>query len=197
MLHRQLVGRYTVAPEGCWEWQRCRLPQGYGRLRVSGKGVLAHRLALLGEDGLSNPLQVMHKCHNPSCINPAHLELGTGKDNMRQSQSDSRLGRSMCEAHVLDVYTALEEGATIEALAAKYGVDKSTIGHIRTGQRWAHLYHLYQGPTGSRRKLSSSQREDVVRMRKAGAVQREIAKYFNVSQTLISLILRSGVDTAS
>jgi hypothetical protein len=183
-----------VTPQGCWEWQRYKNKEGYGRLNVSGRTVLAHRLALLGEEGVRNPLQVMHLCHNPSCINPSHLELGTGAENVRQSQVDGRLGVTLEEADVKLIYRALEGGATTTNLAQQFGVARQTIGDIRSGRRWAHLYDLYEGPTGPRRKLTKTQRDEVVSMCKEGWLQQDIADYFEVSQPLISLILKASVD---
>jgi hypothetical protein len=61
-------------------------PNGYGRIRIPGtknKRGLAHRLtyAIFFEHPGSKI--VRHKCDNPSCINPNHLEIGTQKENMR------------------------------------------------------------------------------------------------------------------
>lgn len=46
---------------------------------------MLHRLAYIKANGLSideiNGLVVRHKCDNPRCYNPDHLELGTYADN--------------------------------------------------------------------------------------------------------------------
>ena len=70
----------------CKEWQGYRDKDGYGRVRVAGKRVMAHRAAYAQARGL--PLDaiagrvIRHKCDNPSCVNPEHLEEGTHQDNM-------------------------------------------------------------------------------------------------------------------
>jgi HNH endonuclease len=78
-------------PEDCWEWQACRRPAGYGQLMVNKRPVGAHRisyqLAHPGED--IDGLLIRHKCDNPPCVNPAHLEPGTYQDN-----ADDRVARA-------------------------------------------------------------------------------------------------------
>ena len=64
----------------CWEWSASRNPLGYGvffRSRNGGKAVMvpAHRFAwesLVGP--IPNGHQIDHRCFNPSCVNPSHLE---------------------------------------------------------------------------------------------------------------------------
>src|SRR6478735_8433 len=70
---------------GCWLWLHSVNRWGYGRTRVSfSKERQAHRIALeekLGE--LPQGMLVLHSCDTPACINPAHLRLGTARDNAR------------------------------------------------------------------------------------------------------------------
>lgn len=66
----------------CWEWMAAKVPMGYGQLRIPGGHLYAHRVAyeeLVGPipDGLS----LDHLCRNTSCVNPAHLEPVTHREN--------------------------------------------------------------------------------------------------------------------
>jgi hypothetical protein len=68
---------------GCWEWTAVKNRDGYGRLRVNGRMVLAHRVAytfFIGE--IPEGMVIMHLCNNPGCVNPVHLRIGTQAENI-------------------------------------------------------------------------------------------------------------------
>lgn len=71
----------------CKVWSKGKNRQGYGQRWYKGKNVLAHRAAYCDAHGLAlediKGQLVRHKCDNPPCVNPDHLELGTHKDNAR------------------------------------------------------------------------------------------------------------------
>lgn len=82
----------------CWEWQGTRLPSGYGRIGIAGKGQgvtdLTHRVAYRIANGEIPPgMEVCHTCDNPPCCNPDHLFLGTHADNMRDMSAKGRAHR--------------------------------------------------------------------------------------------------------
>lgn len=82
------------APEpnsGCWLWLGTTNPLGYGRFRLDGKTLSAHRVAYeLFESKIPNNLCVCHKCDVRCCVNPAHLFLGTHKDNEQDKLAKGR-----------------------------------------------------------------------------------------------------------
>ncbi len=77
----------------CWEWTRHKDKDGYGRLRANNKDLRAHRLSWEINNNKPVPpgMSVIHSCDNPSCVNPAHLSVGTNKENTLDS---IRKGRS-------------------------------------------------------------------------------------------------------
>ena len=70
------------APDECWEWQASRKPKGYGQLFINYHSAHAHRMAYqLTYGAIPDGMFVCHACDNPPCCNPAHLWLGTHRDN--------------------------------------------------------------------------------------------------------------------
>lgn len=81
-----------VPESGCWLWTSYADPRGYGKACVNGRVVGAHRLALqLFAAVPAEGLHVLHRCDVPSCVNPAHLFVGTHTDNMRDASRKGRL----------------------------------------------------------------------------------------------------------
>lgn len=75
---------HMVPEAGCWLWAGAWFQRGYGSFHVNSRPMSAHRFSWelhFGE--ITNGLHVLHKCDTPACVNPAHLYLGTDKDNVR------------------------------------------------------------------------------------------------------------------
>jgi len=76
---------------GCWNWTARKNKHLYGEFLYNNKVWKAHRLSYLiyyGDFDLS--LFVLHKCDNPSCVNPDHLFLSTQKENMMDMSKKGR-----------------------------------------------------------------------------------------------------------
>lgn len=75
---------YRIADSGCWEWIGGKCSRGYGILWhvAKGKNVKAHRAMYeLRVGPLVDGMTIDHLCRNHSCVNPAHLEQVTPKEN--------------------------------------------------------------------------------------------------------------------
>lgn len=72
--------------DGCWEWQGARSASGYGVARWQGRDRPAHRIAYEFVHGpVPLELEMDHLCRNRGCVNPAHLEPVTGRENVLRS----------------------------------------------------------------------------------------------------------------
>lgn len=72
------------AESGCWNWTGQRLPAGYGKFGGGRwhESMLAHRWAFQQWRGpLVDGMQIDHACRNTGCVNPAHLEQVTSREN--------------------------------------------------------------------------------------------------------------------
>jgi hypothetical protein len=86
-------------PEGtCWIWTAGKKSSdGYGGFYLSqtDNSIGTHKLSFLlahnfGLDDLPADIVVRHRCHNPPCVNPDHLMLGTYADNSRDMTEAGR-----------------------------------------------------------------------------------------------------------
>ena len=66
----------------CWLWLASFGFRDYGKFKLNGTYVAAHRIAYeLTFGPIEKGKIICHKCDNPSCCNPYHLFQGTQSDN--------------------------------------------------------------------------------------------------------------------
>jgi len=79
----------------CWNWLAGKDKDGYGKIKIARKDLRAHRVSWEIHNGIiPGGLLVLHRCDNPSCVNPSHLFLGTALDNNRDRDAKGRNGWS-------------------------------------------------------------------------------------------------------
>lgn len=132
----------------CWLWTACLNPNGYGHLRVDKADWAAHRLSWEIHRGpIPDGLWVLHHCDNPPCINPAHLFLGTCRDNHADMIAKGRKvtvrlcgelsGVAKLTAQkVVEIRALRATGLTQQAIADRFGVTQRTISYIESGRVW-------------------------------------------------------------
>ena len=136
--------KYVARPNGCWEWIAGKKGNGYGAFYLHGSLRGAHRVSLFLHKALplDTPLDAMHSCDNPSCVNPEHLSYGTRTENMRDA---SRKGRIV---HVQDwsatknprakltteqrqsLEIAIQAGETTRDLSERFGITMCRVQQI-------------------------------------------------------------------
>ena len=98
---------------GCWIWKMAKNKDGYGVTDYKGKTVTAHRLSyVLYKGDIPDGMCVLHKCDNPSCVNPGCLWLGTISDNAVDMHKKGRgAGHTGCH-HSVETKELLRRLAT-------------------------------------------------------------------------------------
>jgi hypothetical protein len=76
----------------CWIWRRWIGKGGYPRTYLNGEEYYAHRIF---HGPVPEGMVVDHLCSQPSCVNPAHLEAVTQRENQRR-----KIARQRAEAKV-------------------------------------------------------------------------------------------------
>jgi hypothetical protein len=116
--------------------------EGHIDIRRDGKHTQLHRLLYEQKFGnLPNNLVVRHSCDNASCINMDHLIVGTHADNVADRVSRNRsakgIGHGRSKLTPEKVREILSDTKSSNPqLALKYGVDRTAIRKIRSGETW-------------------------------------------------------------
>jgi hypothetical protein len=82
--------------EGCWCWAGPISVQGYARLKVDGRPIIAHRLSYeIARGEIPTGYHVHHDCHNKACVNPDHLVALPASDHAVLSNKGTRKPRNL------------------------------------------------------------------------------------------------------
>lgn len=148
-LRERFDNGYTKKSNGCWDWNGSKDNYGYGFFSVGKKMRRVHRVSWNLYNGeILNGLYVLHKCDNPSCVNPDHLFLGTQQDNMRDRAVKGRNpdtrgcknGRAkLKEDDIIEIRKLLLNGETRTSIAVKFNVSTAAIRHIDIGKTWSNI----------------------------------------------------------
>lgn len=135
----------------CWEYKGVTDRDGYGQFGYANKMWLVHRLAYMlyhhaTEEDIAGKV-VMHLCDNPCCVNPAHLKLGTQKENVadmhQKGRGPNRKGEKnpnskLTEHQVKKIRELYALGISQEELSKMFNVSRRTIHNIRKNISWTH-----------------------------------------------------------
>lgn len=145
---------YSGGPEACWLWTGHIGENGYGVISINGKAHKAHRVSYFMEYGRIDDRFVLHHCDVRACVNPAHLFLGTPKDNSQDAVKKGRNAKlygehngksKLTRADVLAIRRMCRQSGVYQKTVAKQvGVSEATVSYVVNGGRWQKL-------TGGRR----------------------------------------------
>ena len=126
---------------GCWLWTGHVSGNGYGKIRCKNVNYATHRAAYECACGpVPEGLFVCHRCDVRSCVNPAHLFLGTHEDNMADRNTKGRHAHGASHpASLIDVPTAVSIFFALgeqRAIARQFGTNQATVWQIKNRKHW-------------------------------------------------------------
>lgn len=145
---RMIICTPVADPDVCWEWSGTR-NRGYGIVRDGRRQRGAHVVAWERANGscLLNGYVIRHKCDNPPCVNPAHLEIGTHADNAQDAVMRNRTAKGSANG-MAKLHPAEVNGINLMLATGKYyqweignafNVSQTLVSHIKLGKAWGWL----------------------------------------------------------
>lgn len=133
----------VLSSDECWIWRGPVGAGGYGKFSIHGRLDYAHRASFEIFNGI-RPLFlfVLHSCDNPSCVNPAHLFVGTPADNSadmvrkgRSCRGEAHWRARLTDQQVAEIVSRVAGGETQRAIAAEFGVSYQHVSDLCSGRR--------------------------------------------------------------
>lgn len=115
---------------------------------MDGKTISAHKASYLLHNGEVPPYKILrHTCHEPLCVNPSHLIIGTHCENSQDMIAGGRVlngernGASVLkESQALEIIRRSKIGDKERAIAREMGVSRGAVRNITKGGGWKHLH---------------------------------------------------------
>jgi hypothetical protein len=141
---------YEIDTNGCWNCtSHSPDSSGYPRIVFQGKRIpISRYIFQTTKDLIPEGMEVRHKCDNPACINPDHLETGTHADNMRDMVIRGRSvhqngslnpSSKLTGKDVSDIIKRYRNGEKHIDIAHLYKVSRANITKIVNGLIWNHI----------------------------------------------------------
>lgn len=131
----------------CWLWTGATRGGGYGVVRLNKVDIPSHRFSWELINGkIPKSLWVLHKCDVRNCVNPDHLFLGTGKDNMadcvekRRHCFGEKNGTSkLRDSDIPKIFAMQKAGVFQRDIARRFNVAQNAIWLVLQKKTWTHV----------------------------------------------------------
>lgn len=136
----------TVDADSCWEWQGHRTRGGYGTVSGTSSPRVASRVAYETWIGpIPDGMVICHSCDNPPCCNPAHLFVGTSRENT-EDMLNKRRGihgerhhwHRLTDEEVHTIRFLANQGFQQRPIARMIGCSQSQVSNIVRRSQRAH-----------------------------------------------------------
>ena len=134
-----------VSVSGCWIWTGTCSHSGYGQIKENYRTRLAHRVSWEIHNGaIPEGIVVCHRCDVPQCVNPAHLFLGTMKDNVADMLSkgrgsdrkgDKHPNSKISNSEILEIIRLHKAGHMGKEIASRFGISRGYVSQLINGKR--------------------------------------------------------------
>lgn len=95
------LSKIIIDDNGCWNWTAFRDKDGYAKIKINNKSLMAHRFIFEYFNGEICPdLTIDHLCRNRSCVNPIHLEQVTMRENNLRGTSPTSANAKKTHCHI-------------------------------------------------------------------------------------------------
>lgn len=137
------VMNYVEKQGECLVFTKGKGGYGYGYVSHNKVRARAHRVVMEHHYGAS-PLEVLHSCDNPPCVNIDHLRYGTHRENMEDRKMRGR-GRTRGRENIHNkinedtVITIYHDQRNQDVIAEELGLHQTTVSNIKNGKSWSWL----------------------------------------------------------
>lgn len=142
-----LLSQRVIQSNGCWFWKGKANIYGYPATRARQGSHPTRKVTWWVNQVWDLPgegPQILHKCHDKRCWNPAHLRKGTHQENMRDKIKAGTSGKGEGHNQAKLTLSQVEEirqrsrlGETSKSISKDYPVSRRHISRIIRKERWS------------------------------------------------------------
>lgn len=154
-VEQRIMEKVEKKENGCWIWTGAksggngREEYKYGYITIDYKQKRVHRVLYELTYGVKLGDKILlHKCDNPLCVNPKHMQPGTINDNNQDAIRKGRVRHpkgednhsKLTEKQVEEIRMLNDEfGYSNRELGEEFGVHAVTIYNIILRKKWKHI----------------------------------------------------------